>query len=258
MTVFQGAHRVHMCSSIESHEAEQCGEDPEFFLWMIGRGQLSHQRRALLVIKRDERRHGAIEEALTVTGGRLAAIEDTTVETGSRVCGLEDSLTAASAMLGNLDAKLSEQGKGLSMTDGKLGTMHGKLGLLDTKLGALDIRLGAVDGKMGTLTGRLDGVDGRLEGMGARLDGLGDRFGSMDARVELVDKRLEPLAEELRAQPGRAEVEDTITKIIDPVHGDVTARLASLEEMVLTLAEALLRPGVRPAAGPGPREGNRI
>ena len=43
-----------------------------------------------------------------------------------------------------------------------------------------------------------------------------------------------------------------MAKIVDAAQGEVTARIGSLEETVLTLAEALLRPQS------GPREGTRI
>ena len=43
----------------------------------------------------------------------------------------------------------------------------------------------------------------------------------------------------------RAEMEEIVTKITESAQRDVIARLASLEEIVLTLAEALLRPAVR-------------
>ena len=62
----------------------------------------------------------------------------------------------------------------------------------------------------------------------------------------------EPLADEMRSRPGHAEVSDAVAKIVDAAQGEVTARIGSLEETVLTLAEALLRPQG------GPREGTRI
>ena len=46
-----------------------------------------------------------------------------------------------------------------------------------------------------------------------------------------------------------------MAKIVDAAQGEVTARIGSLEETVLTLAEALLRPQSHPAPA---REGTRI
>ena len=61
------------------------------------------------------------------------------------------------------------------------------------------------------------------------------------------------LADELRSRPGHAEVEDVVTKVVSAVvstvQSDMAHRLESLEETVLTLAEALLRPGRRTVPG---------
>ncbi len=73
--------------------------------------------------------------------------------------------------------------------------------------------------------------------------------------TQLTDQ-LEPLADELRSRPGHIEITDALAKIVDAASSDVTVHLGSLEETVLTLAEALLRPQGRQV--PAPREGDRI
>jgi len=50
--------------------------------------------------------------------------------------------------------------------------------------------------------------------------------------------------------------EEAVAKIVESASGDVAGRLGSLDETVLTLAEALLRPAAR--AVPLPRKGSRI
>ncbi len=92
--------------------------------------------------------------------------------------------------------------------------------------------------------------------MGARIEGLGDRFGSLDSRLggQLADQ-LEPLADELRSRPGHIEIQETLAKIVDAAQSDVATQLGSLEETVLTLAEALLRPHTPQI--PAPREASR-
>ena len=64
---------------------------------------------------------------------------------------------------------------------------------------------------------------------------------------------LSPLADELRSRPGHAEVEDVVSKVVtavvSTVQSDMASRLDSLEETVLTLAEALLRPSRRTVPG---------
>jgi hypothetical protein len=77
------------------------------------------------------------------------------------------------------------------------------------------------------------------------------------SRVDAVDERLtdqlEPLTGELRSRPGHIELQEVVAKLIDATQNEMTAQLSSLEETVLTLAEALLRPSGRPV--PSPREG---
>ena len=60
----------------------------------------------------------------------------------------------------------------------------------------------------------------------------------------------------MRSRPGPADIQDTLAKVVDAASSDVTAHLGSLEETVLTLAEALLRPHGRQI--PAPREGERV
>jgi hypothetical protein len=46
------------------------------------------------------------------------------------------------------------------------------------------------------------------------------------------------------------EIHDTVAKIVDAAQNDVSTQLGSLEETVLTLAEALLRPQGQPVPAP--------
>jgi hypothetical protein len=83
-----------------------------------------------------------------------------------------------------------------------------------------------------------------------------------------ADRMREPLADELRSRPGHIEIQETLAKIVDAAQSDVATHLGSLEEAVLTLAEALLRshaPQIpapreasREASRDGSREGSRI
>jgi chromosome segregation ATPase len=189
--------------------------------------------------------HGLIERLDT----RLERLDERLDDQYDRVSAIDSTLTAA-------DTKLGAIGNTLATTDARIGVAEAALVAVDTKLGALDTRmervddrlgehgqgLTSVDGKVGTLGGRLDGLDGRLEGIGARIDGLGEKFGTLDGKLESLGQ-------------GPAEIRDAVARIVDAAQHDVTAHLGSLEETVLTLAEALLRPSGRPV--PAPREGIR-
>jgi hypothetical protein len=76
--------------------------------------------------------------------------------------------------------------------------------------------------------------------------------GKLDEVDEHLTDQLEPLIDELRSRPAHMEIQDTVAKIVDAAQNDVTAQLGSLEETVLTLAEALLRPQGQPV--PVPRD----
>ncbi len=65
---------------------------------------------------------------------------------------------------------------------------------------------------------------------------LDERFDDQYDRVRSVDGKLD-------AQP--AAVEQAVAKAVEAATGDIIARIASLEDTVLTLAEALLRPALR-------------
>jgi hypothetical protein len=116
-----------------------------------------------------------------------------------------------------------------------------------------------------------------IPGMTAQLDGLARQLeetgqGALGGRVDEVGgqltDQLEPLADELRSRPGHIEIQETLAKIVDAAQSDVATQLGSLEETVLTLAEALLRPPApqipapreasREASRDGSREGSRI
>jgi hypothetical protein len=49
------------------------------------------------------------------------------------------------------------------------------------------------------------------------------------------------------------DIQDILAKIVDAAQNDMATQLGSLEETVLTLAEALLRPNGRPGVRPGVR-----
>jgi hypothetical protein len=107
----------------------------------------------------------------------------------------------------------------------------------------------AVDGRMEAVGGHFAGIDGRIKALGDHLSTVGkqlDGVHEVTERLGTLDERLSgaptPLADELRLRPGHADVEEVVAKVVSAAQAEMTARLDSLEETVLTLAEALLRP----------------
>src|SRR5690242_2481163 len=93
------------------------------------------------------------------------------------------------------------------------------------------------------------GMTTQLEELTRRLD---------ESTAERLAGQLEPLADELRSRPGHLDIQDILAKIVDAAQSDVATQLGSLEESVLTLAEALLRPGGRPELRPEVRIQERV
>src|ERR1700722_8847254 len=102
----------------------------------------------------------------------------------------------------------------------------------------------------------LEQVD--LAGIAATLDGLAASLGTLDsklaARMERLDERLDDQYDKVRAlestlkeQP--VSLEEAVGKGVEAAGADIMARIASLEDTVLTLAEALLRPAIRRLEG---------
>jgi chromosome segregation ATPase len=125
-----------------------------------------------------------------------------------------------------------------------------------------------------TVASELQEIRLRLEAMGAEdgasvtgiaatIDGLAATLGTLDskltARLERLDERLDDQYDRARSIDGKldaqsASTEETVAKAVEAATADITARIASLEDTVLTLAEALLRPAIRmPPGGRGGR-----
>jgi uncharacterized protein YceH (UPF0502 family) len=97
---------------------------------------------------------------------------------------------------------------------------------------------------------RLDALDGATA-IAATLDGLAASLGALDskltARLERLDERLDDQYDRMRAiesavQGQSVSLEEAVGKAVESASADVMARIASLEDTVFTLAEALLRP----------------
>ena len=105
---------------------------------------------------------------------------------------------------------------------------------------------------------RLDAIgvqdSGDATGLAATLDALAATLGTLDskltARLERLDERFDDQYDRVRSVDGKldaqpAAVEQAAAKAVEAATGDIIARIASLEDAVLTLAEALLRPALR-------------
>ncbi len=102
---------------------------------------------------------------------------------------------------------------------------------------------------------RLDAMDETsVTAIAATIDGLAATLGTLDsklmARIERLDERLDDQYDRVRSIDGKldaqgAGLEEAVAKAVEAATADIVARVASLEDTVLTLAEALLRPALR-------------
>ena len=90
-----------------------------------------------------------------------------------------------------------------------------------------------------------------LDGLAATLDGLAATLGAMEsklaARLERLDERLDDQYDRVRSVDGKLDsqsvsTEETVAKAVEAATATITGRITALEDTVLTLAEALLRP----------------
>lgn len=239
---------------------------------------------------------GGIAESVDEVLGKLQSIVDRTQQTAARVEDvaarvekLQSGMDGAASRFSRIEKALSDLSDRVTRLD---TAVNGAAERVDeslddvvrgsenvaSRLQGLDGRLEGVHGRLGGLEGRLEGFDGRLEAVGDRIDGLPASFSMSDvhrrladltqrpvvdpvAWLESLDKRLadaaERLGEEVRARPDREEFEDTLAKMIEAVHADWARRLTSLEETMLALAEALLRPVHRGDAPAGHQASSR-
>ncbi len=144
-------------------------------------------------------------------------------------------------------------------TAGVLEDILDTLRARDERLTAVLHTLDQLQQQLETAAGRVTALDARLERLDERLDDQYDRVSAIDHTLTAVDTKLgtldAQLAGELRSRPAPAEIANAIATVVDAAQQAVTAQIGSLEEAVLTLAEALLRPAARAAAAA--REGTR-
>ena len=144
---------------------------------------------------------------------------------------LEQSLAGMAEKAGGIAAGVAALREQADLLGGQLQVAQGRFDGLGERLGDTDDRVGAIDNRLGAAADRIGAVDTRLIGLEKHLT-----------------EALASLTGELRSRPAHAEIEAAVSKIVDDSQAGVAIRLSSLEETVLTLAEALLRPASRRAA----------
>ena len=198
-----------------------------------------------------------LQQSMETAAARFSRLDNAVAELGQRTGQLDKEISAvkgrAEVGFSTLAAKVDQS------TDAMTATVDG----LAASVTGLAASVTGVGGQVQLVHGRIERLDTRLERLDERLDDQYDRVSAIDSTLTAVDGKLGTLGGRLDGLDGRleslgqwpAEIQDAVAKIVDTAQHDVTAHLGSLEDTVLTLAEALLRPSGRPV--PAPREGTR-
>jgi predicted nucleic acid-binding Zn-ribbon protein len=220
--------------------------------------------RMRVLLARSTADHAATERAMASTlddiRQRLASLERAAAEIRERA-GAErgvadqvaEQLAPQAQRLVGMSATLDGLTAGLSTFSAQMSAIDGRLANTDSRLASADVKLVSTEGRVAALDTRFERLDERLDDQYDRVASIDGRVASIDGRLAAADGRvialagqftdaIAPLADELRARPNRAEIEEMVTKIVEAAHNDLSTRLTSLEDTVLTLAEALLRP----------------
>ncbi|GAA0395546.1 hypothetical protein GCM10009530_53850 [Microbispora corallina] len=203
-----------------------------------------------------ERELGGLSGALEALNGRL---DEMAVKPPAWAEGLaqhmellRDHVDAVGGHTQGLAERMTEFAQRLAQFQTSMEAAAGRFTRLDKAMAALGERTERLES---ALLDRLDAVDERIEVVGERVGRLPSELrigelnatvGEVNAEVMTVTSALAPLVEAVRNRPDREQMAETVagavTRIVEPAHGDVTRRLAALEETMLALAEALLRP----------------
>jgi archaellum component FlaC len=201
----------------------------------------------------------SVEGKLGTVAGRLGMVDGKVGTLGGRLDGLDGRLEGVGARIDGISDTFGERidafGERIDGLGSTVGTRIDSIGsTVSTRIDGLGStfgdRFGQLDGKLDTAAGKVTDVSGQLEKLDRGLAAVGRL---VDTTAEQLNGQLEPLADELRARPGHMDIQEILAKIVDAAQSDVAAHLGSLEETVLTLAEALLRPHGRPEPRPEPR-----
>ncbi|MFC0549530.1 hypothetical protein ACFFHJ_01410 [Planotetraspora thailandica] len=157
---------------------------------------------------------------------------------GSQTQDLTGQVTALSQRVGQIHAGMEAAAVRFTRLDKALAELAQRAERME---GAVIERLGAVDERVGCL-------DARVGGLAAELDtsGLRAAVAELGEDMTAAASSIAPLLDAIRSRPDRDELADAVSgaagQVVEPVHADLARRLAALEETMLALAEALLRP----------------
>ncbi|GIH89465.1 hypothetical protein ACFFMN_14290 [Planobispora siamensis] len=182
---------------------------------------------------------GSVDTRLSSVDTRLGSADTRAGDVATRHDGRFDTLDER---LDDIEGRITGR---IDVVDSRLSALHGHAEKTGEQLEAVDDHIEAVNQRIGQLPATLNIGDvhrniGEL--ISAQTDGQTERFDTLEDRLAQAEAALAPLADMLRAQPDREQLVEALGEIVEPARTDLTRRLNALEETMLALAEALLRP----------------
>jgi hypothetical protein len=133
------------------------------------------------------------------------------------------------------DTRFTTLGQGVTtLTEGFEG-FNERLDLVDDHVEAVNQRVGQLPAllEVGEVHKRVAGL------ISAQTDAQGERF---DTLTERLAETVPALRDLIQSRPDQAQLSKILDDLLSPTHADMTRHLTALEETMLALAEALLRP----------------
>jgi predicted nucleic acid-binding Zn-ribbon protein len=218
-----------------------------------------------------------ISDQVQTVHDQVDQLDDRIGDAEDRLSVIQNTVTVTENNVTTLNGNLAEQGRNLAALGSQVAGLSGKFDGLDGRLEGVGARLDGLADKFVAVDGRFEAVAGRFTGIDGRLSGLAEQIASVASRIDAVDHLLDDLpgssdldktrdkiAEltagavadldtritelggklgDLASRPDRKE----IASIVEAAAAGLAMRLSSLEDTVLTLAEALLRPAAAAA-----------
>ncbi|GHE39962.1 hypothetical protein GCM10017673_47930 [Streptosporangium violaceochromogenes] len=178
----------------------------------------------------------AVEQANGQAALNTSRLEHLAAGLGDRLDRVNDRLEGIDGRLAALDGRASALEGRMAAGGSRLGEIAGRH---ETRFDVVEERLDDIEGRIAS---RADTLDSRLRTLDGCAEKAAERLESVDERLTQAHAALTPLAGLLRAQPDREQLAEALTRMMEPARMDITRRLGALEETMLALAEALLRP----------------
>ncbi|GAA3136560.1 hypothetical protein [Streptosporangium carneum] len=204
----------------------------------LGEVAVRHEGRFDTLDERLDDVEGRVTGRIEVVDSRLRALDGRAERASERLENVDERVTAVAEHLGGVDEHVTAVAEHLGGVDERVAEVAEHLGGVDERVTAVAERLGRLAAVMdiGDAHRNIDTL------LTAQADDQAKRFDSLDDRLAQARSSLVPLADMLRAQPDREQLAEALTRIMEPARADLTRRLGALEETMLALAEALLRP----------------